>query len=321
MILPAGWGLPFWRSLMFAGARAIGQSLSLSLHVYVDGEPGWFDWERIQSEAGRLVFPRDFPDTVSHATYMSEIASQKVMDLFALFLCNNSFFFFPTSPAMIVLSRTTERESLPQEAEYNRRPPSKRPNYTLLGVPSPFVPAWTPLLSIHPSPAPAPPPPPPTSSSSTSPLPSPPVVPQPLPYCVRYKQSVHAILFPSSPPPPPPSATSSVNMKWMPKYSTPTSPSPLLPLSPHDDRTLLPVVGTLSLSVCMYVYGAISYLVPTRSSGAALRHAGIQRDTLRAYAGRLSGVCPLRQQIPRPGRTFLEGPLLRSTIFFSLVSV
>ncbi|KJE94664.1 hypothetical protein CAOG_05277 [Capsaspora owczarzaki ATCC 30864] len=60
---PAKFGSAFWRSLTYAGARAIGQE----------------DLERTALESGDLQFPIDFPDTVAHRA----LARQRAMALSA----------------------------------------------------------------------------------------------------------------------------------------------------------------------------------------------------------------------------------------------
>ncbi|KAL1922941.1 uncharacterized protein VTP21DRAFT_9317 [Calcarisporiella thermophila] len=56
LIAPAGWGMPFWKSFVFAGARV----------------GGLREWERASFEAGIPCFPRDFPGTRAYESWAAE---------------------------------------------------------------------------------------------------------------------------------------------------------------------------------------------------------------------------------------------------------
>jgi ribonuclease P/MRP protein subunit POP1 len=89
LIVPSGWGAVFWRTLVFAGGRAIALC----------------DRERKCAEKGAVCFPRDSPDTLPHVFAASERALERA-------------------------------------AEYHKRPPAKRVNYTRYDMDSPFLPWW-----------------------------------------------------------------------------------------------------------------------------------------------------------------------------------
>ncbi|XP_045157725.2 ribonucleases P/MRP protein subunit POP1-like [Mercenaria mercenaria] len=89
MLLPKGWGMAFWLALVFRGARCAGLR----------------EQECNAYEEKSLLFPNDFPDSVSGCKYQQDLEKEKV-------------------------------------DKYNRIPPSKRPNFTKYGVVSPFSCPW-----------------------------------------------------------------------------------------------------------------------------------------------------------------------------------
>lgn len=89
ILLPKGWGMAFWVALVFRGARCAGlRERECNAH-----------------EEKSLLFPNDFPDTLSGQQYQVELEKEKV-------------------------------------DKYNRMPPAKRSNYTKYGIVSPFYCPW-----------------------------------------------------------------------------------------------------------------------------------------------------------------------------------
>ena len=93
IIIPKGWGMAFWLTLVYRGARCGG------IH----------ELESSAFEQSSLLFPHDYPDSVGGKKHQLEVE------------------FFSVE-------------------KYNRRPPSKRPNFVKFGIPSPFYCAWLPLI-------------------------------------------------------------------------------------------------------------------------------------------------------------------------------
>ncbi|CAF4066711.1 unnamed protein product [Rotaria magnacalcarata] len=89
IILPNEWAQLFWISLVYSGARPIGQKeLSFIAH-----------------ETGEFLFPQEYPDTDAGVTWTSKIESEHL-------------------------------------TYFSKCPPSKRPNFFLNGITSPFRPLW-----------------------------------------------------------------------------------------------------------------------------------------------------------------------------------
>ena len=60
LVLPAGWGMPFWMGMIFAGARPVGVKESGIARL----------------EQGLATFPQDFPDTNGYLSHVQLVASQ-----------------------------------------------------------------------------------------------------------------------------------------------------------------------------------------------------------------------------------------------------
>lgn len=88
VIVPKGWGMPLWRSLIFMKGVRFG---------------GLKEWEHVQLEHGRKVFPRDYSPSPAFKRWTAENA-RTLLD------------------------------------QWNRKPPSKRVNYKAAGISSPFAP-------------------------------------------------------------------------------------------------------------------------------------------------------------------------------------
>jgi len=61
LIVPGGWAMAFWNSLVFAGARPVGQ----------------LEMTSIYDECGALHFPRDFPDTLASEELYTLLHAEK----------------------------------------------------------------------------------------------------------------------------------------------------------------------------------------------------------------------------------------------------
>ncbi|CAF0881501.1 unnamed protein product [Rotaria sp. Silwood1] len=90
IILPNEWAQIFWISLVYSGARPIGQK-ELSL---------------ISHETGEFQFPQEYPDTDAGIEWASKIEAEQL-------------------------------------TYFSKCPPSKRPNFFLNGIASPFRPLWS----------------------------------------------------------------------------------------------------------------------------------------------------------------------------------
>ncbi|KAI0670934.1 POP1-domain-containing protein [Trametes maxima] len=96
LIIPQGWGMPFFSSLTHTGTRVGGQR----------------ERQTQAFEAGCTYFPRDFPTTEAYVQYAQD-------------------------------RETDERET------WERKPPAKRPNFSKLGIRSPWQPDWSVVLGLE----------------------------------------------------------------------------------------------------------------------------------------------------------------------------
>ncbi|UJR20918.1 hypothetical protein I4U23_024027 [Adineta vaga] len=93
IILPNEWAQIFWISLIYSGARPIGQKeLSLVAH-----------------ETGEFQFPQEYPDTDAGISWTSKLESERLTN-------------------------------------FSKCPPSKRPNFFINGIVSPFRPLWSTIV-------------------------------------------------------------------------------------------------------------------------------------------------------------------------------
>ncbi|KAL6079105.1 Ribonucleases P/MRP protein subunit pop1, variant 2 [Balamuthia mandrillaris] len=60
IILPSGWAMPFWKSFIYAGARAIALQ----------------ERHAAATERGECSFPEDYPDTIAHALHSERVEQQ-----------------------------------------------------------------------------------------------------------------------------------------------------------------------------------------------------------------------------------------------------
>ena len=66
VILPAGWGMPFWLSFIYCGARAIGLQESAKQYL----------------EQGIPIFPSDYPDTAAGCFNAAETCQNLMSDYY-----------------------------------------------------------------------------------------------------------------------------------------------------------------------------------------------------------------------------------------------
>lgn len=114
LIVPAGWGMPFWISLMYAnGNRAIGQEELLAMRL----------------ETGQFVFPEDFADTVSGRAMLRD-EEKRLKEAFLRRPKSKRVNYTlnriesPMYPALRLIARA---EAIKQRRDKTTAPPQKKP--------------------------------------------------------------------------------------------------------------------------------------------------------------------------------------------------
>lgn len=107
VILPNEWAQIFWISLVFSGARPIGQK-ELSFIAHETGKNQFFfSYEKRNNRfSGEFQFPQEYPDTDAGMAWKTKIHSEQL-------------------------------------THFSKCPPSKRPNFFLYGINSPFCSLWS----------------------------------------------------------------------------------------------------------------------------------------------------------------------------------
>jgi ribonuclease P/MRP protein subunit POP1 len=106
LVMPASWGMAFWKSFIFCGARpgGIWQVVNFQGLFRLTFSPqGLRERRHRHLETASPAFPYDFPFTQAHKAFVAVESERRL-------------------------------------TEHNRKPPAKRPNYECLKITSPFSP-------------------------------------------------------------------------------------------------------------------------------------------------------------------------------------